>query len=191
MNGILVWEDGFVIDTSTGEVVDRIYDYGPLREKWETREYLSLKLRGRSELERGMKKLKRRLRRLVSLYNQAKKLEEAGFSVDYSRLKKHNYVDDPYGALENFKKMLEEETLQLLDKIIESLKNKEPTAFMRTLRARYVLAHMILTLARGGKIKHTSYEFTVSRTTYNRLSHIARKIYKKHKQLINQILQPT
>ncbi len=184
-SGYLVWdyERGEVICSSTGEVVDRIYDYGPTIMKPETRERLELELRSKPKRNH----LELRYSRDYRVYLEAEKRVRGKpwLVVDYDKLLKtrrfvktissHNTIR----ALDNIRRLGLERDLK---KVMELIETVEPSALSRTERARNALAYIVMSFLdkhRPPDPLETVEIFQISNTTYKRLERVAKRIYYK------------
>lgn len=89
----LIWDytHGEVVCMDTGEVVDRIYDYGPVHVGEEAREWARAEERKRLRrygyrADRELRRLKHRLRKHYRLLRLARSITSRGYMVDEERL---------------------------------------------------------------------------------------------------------
>ena len=198
--GQLVWDytRGEVVCMDTGEVVDRIYDYGPVHVGEEAREWARVEERKRLRrygyrADRELRRLKHRLRKHYRLLRLARSITSRGYMVDEERLLRQGrfvltvYSRKSIEVLDWFEK---KGLRPVLDRIIGVLGEVEPLAINRSIRGRYLLSYIVYELLRG------RYTFSyrdldglkplVSETTFNRLLRIARSIINKHKTLLEE-----
>ncbi len=192
-SGELVWDymRGEVICTTTGEVVDRIYDYGPVHEKPETIEQRQLLLRSRPRVNIVEKRYRRHLR----TYLVAERMIDGKpwLRIDYDKLfRTGRFIHTIRSrstdqALRNVREHGLEDKLR---SIIDLLHEIDPVAVSRTERAKLALAYIILNYIVEGHppdIGETVELFSISHTTYRRLERIARRLYGKLKTRVKAV----
>jgi hypothetical protein len=130
------YEEGYVVDAETGEVVERIYDYSPPSGDMEL-----------CEGKRGSRRaqvVSRRYYRNRSLYAKAKRLERKGFVIDYSRLFSVGFkwsLKRPSSIkLEQFFRELG--LLPELEEIIGEIGREAPHLLTRSRRAQLLIAYV-------------------------------------------------
>ncbi len=180
----LIWdyERGEVICSSTGEVVDKIYDYTPhpLHEKIEVIEQRQKLVRTRPKRNPVEKKYRKHL----LFYNKASRIIESKpwLTVDYDKLFKIGRFIKTLSSHSTNKALrnIEEKGIRRdLDKVIEIIKEVEPAAVSRTERAKYALAYIVLKLALTSnppEVAEVTRLFNISTTTYRRLERLAKRI---------------
>jgi len=133
------YQEGYVIDAETGEVVDRIYDCSPPRSRGEA-------AGAQSDSSRLVHKpVSQRYYRERRLYSKARRLEERGYVVDYARL-----------FTVGFKRSLKRSTSVLveqrfrelgilgeLEAIIKEIEDKAPHILARTRAAQLLIAYAL------------------------------------------------
>ena len=198
----LVWDytRGEVVCMDNGEVVDRIYDYGPVIRRKEAierervEELKRLRRYGyRADWE--LWRLRRRLRKRYKLLRLAKSITSRGYFVDYDKLfYVERFVFTVYSkrsveVLEWFEK---KDLRPVLDKIISVLGDREPIVFTRTIRGRYLLAYLVYEFLRGrdpGYNELDGLRIHISANTFRRLKKLARTIVIKHKPLLEEVVK--
>jgi|GEM_PF-1585280 len=198
----LVWDysTGEVICIENGEVIDKIYDYGPVIRRTEAieRERVEELKRFRRygyRADRELRRLKHRLRKRYKLLRLAKSITSRGYFVDYDKLfSMERFVFTIYskrsvGVLEWFEK---KDLRPVLDKIISVLGDREPIVFTRTIRGRYLLAYLVYEFLRGkdpGYNELDGLRIHISANTFRRLKKLARTIFIKHKPLLEKVVK--
>lgn len=184
-SGKIVWDyiRGEVICSSTGEVIDRIYDYGPIRERLETIEQRNLLLKNRPKTN----SIERRYRKHLRTYIVAQKMikDKPWLHVDYDKLFEtgkfiHTIRSKSTDqALKNVRRSgLEKKLKEMIDLIREI----DPVAVSRTERAKLALAYILLNYIEKNTppdIGETIAIFNISHTTYRRLERIARRLHSR------------
>ncbi|MEB3772528.1 MAG: hypothetical protein GSR82_02475, partial [Desulfurococcales archaeon] len=137
----LVWDysTGDVICAENGEVVDRIYDYGPVIRRTETIERERAEERKRLrrygyQADREFRRLKRRLWKHYRLLRLARSITSRGYLVDEERLlEQGRFVLTVYSKrTAEILGWLERKRLRpVLDRIIDVLGEVEPLAINR------------------------------------------------------------
>lgn len=184
-SGEIIWDydRGEVICSSTGEVIDRIYDYGPIHERPETIEQRHLLLKNRPRINI----VERRYRKHLRTYIIAERMirDKPWLHVDYDRLfETGKFIHTIRSrstdrALKNVKQNGLEKKLK---KILDLIKEIDPVAISRTERAKLALAYILLNYIEKNTppdIGETVSIFNISHTTYRRLDRIARRLYNK------------
>ena len=191
--GGFVWDYfcGEVVCVDSGEVVDRIYDYGPVYRGSDERDWVRRVDPGRL---REFWRLRRRLRRRQVFLRRARFFVERGYEVDYDRLLSNEkfvftvYSERTVKVLEWF----EERGLKpVLDKIIDILKDVEPVALSRTIRGRYLLAYIIYEILSGKDPVYSELgdlKTLVGGNTFGRLKKLAYSIVARHRSLLEEVV---
>ena len=194
----LIWDyrAGYVICRDTGEVVDRIYDYGPVYEKPETIERRRVEQRRRKRRNRSIDDVRSRLRRYLGLLRLAKSITSRGYViVDYNKLlESSKFVFTVYSrrslkALEWFKA---KHLLPVLDKIIDVVSDLEPRAMARTVRGRYILAYIVYEMIQGRDLSYRQLDglrHLISFNSFKKLRREARKIVMKHALILKEVIK--
>ena len=178
---ILIYDyrEGYVIDATTGEVVDRVYDYSPTGVCSE-----NCGGAGRpSRNSRAAQPVSYEYYRDRELYKKAKRLENLGFVVDYSTL-----------FSVGFKKALQKESsvrvewafketglLPELEGILREIEVKAPHVLTRSRRSLLVIAYAIREL-RAGRVPSYSespVRGLVREALFRRALGIALRLYKE------------
>ena len=184
-SGKIIWDyiRGEVICSSTGEVIDRIYDYGPVHEKLETIEQRNLLLKNRPRVNF----IKRRYRKHLRTYIVAERMikDKPWLHVDYDKLfetGKFIHTIRSKSTDRALKNVREKGLEEKLKRIIDLMKEIDPVAVSRTERAKLALAYILLNYIEKNSppdIGKTVSIFSISHTTYRRLERIARRLYNK------------
>lgn len=168
------YENGYIVDQDTGEVVGVIYDYDiPLRSEW-------IEERAVKEdraLEEAFNRRNRRLRRLCSAYREYRRYEERGFIVDWSRVFAGERVKTltrkaSLRAQDLFKEM---GLLKKLEEIVKSLDEEGYTSGLSK-RSRLILAYIIYKMMRGEKPTYRDVRNIVNNSRWYALLKKARSI---------------
>jgi len=194
----LVWDHftGDVICVDNGEVIDRIYDYGPVYEKPEVAERRLIELRRLyRRCSKDVRELQLKIKRHTRLLRLARSTTARGYLVDYDRLLGNGrlvltvYSRRSLGVLEWFRRR---GLLPVLDRIISVLSDLEPRAFSRTIRGRYMLAYMVYEMIRGRDPSYQQLDGLrgfISFTTFRRIKREAREIVAKHGSLLMGVIK--
>ncbi len=137
--GYLIWdyERGEVIDASTGEVVDRIFYYGPPRPRAEEEKPRRPRYSG------GRRDWVR-----YRLYRRGLELETRGYLVDYDKLfRQRRFIRTIYSELDlevirRLKRKLGYR-FRVVDRIVKLLEEDGFIVSGLTIRWRYILAYMV------------------------------------------------
>ncbi len=183
--GLLIYDEyrGELVCSRCGLVVDRVYDYGPLREREEVVERRELSLRGRPRGHAVAKKLRYKLR----LYRIGRQIEASrpGLIIDYNKAFRQGRFVNTVTSINtvNAKRVLEEKgVLEDLEEIVRIIMEVDPAAMARTYRSKLAIAYIVHYMLTKGKYpnpRDTSRIFHISLTTYKRLEKVADRIYRK------------
>ena len=184
-SGKIIWDyiRGEVICSSTGEVIDRIYDYGPVHERLETIEQRNLLLKNRPRVNF----IERRYRKHLRTYIVAERMikDKPWLHIDYDKLfetGKFIHTIRSKSTDRALKNVRESGLEEKLKRIVDLMKEIDPAAVSRTERARLALAYILLNYIEKNSppdIGKTVSIFSISHTTYRRLERIARRLYNK------------
>jgi hypothetical protein len=141
------YQEGYVIDAETGEVVDRIYDYSPPSRGAECSKSIERDAHQRREFKSSYERYKEHYR----VYREARRLEERGFVVDYSRLFTVGFKNSlrrrtSVAVEQRFREL---GLLDELNKIIEEIGEKAPHVLARSRRAQLLIAYALRELRAG------------------------------------------
>lgn len=188
--GELVWdyERGEVTCSRCGLVVDRIYDYGPPREKEETREREKLLERRKPRINRQLRRYRLYLRRYEKArrYVEGKPWLEIDYDLVLSTGKMINSIKSK-STLRAEKNIEEHGLWETINKTITLIEQVYPVALARTRRSKYALAYIVYNLREKHRLPsqdEVTEIFQVSTTSYKRLVKIAKTIVKLSKPVI-------
>ncbi len=172
------YEEGYVIDATTGEVVDRIYDYSPTGICPG-----GCGDAGRPSRNKQAKPVSYEYYRNMELYKKATRLENLGFVVDYERIftigfKKALQKESSIRVEWAFKEM---GLLPELEGILREIELKAPHVLTRSRRSLLVIAYAIREL-RAGRVPSYSespVRGLVREGLFRRALGIALRLYKE------------
>ena len=168
------YENGYIVDQGTGEVVGVIYDYDiPLQSEW-IEERGVKKDRG---VEEAFRRRSRELYRLYRAYREYRRFEERGFIVDWGKVFSGERVKTltrraSLQAQELFKGM---GLLKELEELVKELDEEGYTSGLSR-KSRLVLAYMVYKMMRGEKPVHRDVESFVTNSRWYALLKKARRI---------------
>ena len=167
------YQEGYVIDAETGEVVDRIYDCSPPRSR---EEVAGAQLSNGSRLVRLP--VSQKYYRERRLYSKARRLEERGYVVDYARL-----------FSVGFKRSLKRESsvkleqyfreLGILDELVQVLREIESTAphvLARSWRAQLLIAYAVRELRAGRRPRYAVVKGVVHDSLFRKAVEVAKQL---------------
>lgn len=188
--GYLVWDyfRGEVICSSTGEIVDKIYEYRDLdSNKYSNEENTSSFKKSSSRKTLGDKDLLKKYKEDLALYNKALRFirNKPWLTFDFEKLvTTRRFINTLYSkntvkTLNNVSRM---GLLTVLKKIISLIGEIEPSAICRTERTKLALAYIVFKSIMREEVdpKEVTSTFNISMTTYRRLEKIAKKILSKN-----------
>ncbi len=176
-----VWDyaSGFIVCVDTGEVVDRIYDYGGSRAH-------AMESRSRMGLLKARTGYSRNYRNYLALERLAKRLTKGKpwLTVNYVKLYEQGRLIKTITSLKSTSavgKVISGGIHVALDKVLEVIEEVEPAALARTERAKYALAYIVYLKALGKCMDFLELAemFNVSQATIKRLEEIANRVYSK------------
>ncbi|WFO75720.1 TFIIB-type zinc ribbon-containing protein [Desulfurococcaceae archaeon MEX13E-LK6-19] len=182
--GPLVWDyfRGEVICSTTGEVVDRIYDYSDTRSTNQEDTKITID----TTVINRHKNLLRDYRRNLKMYRKALSLikNRPWLQIDFDKVvETGKFVNTIYSkstlkALETVDKM---GISSILKKIIRFIEEIDPVAVSRTERTKLALAYMVYKKMKGEPVspKEVVEYFNISLTTYKRLEKLLKRIISK------------
>lgn len=174
------YENGYIIDQDTGEVIGVIYDYDiPLRSEWVEEQAV----RRDKAVEEAFSRRSKRLRKLCSIYREYRRYEERGFIVDWSKVFSGERVKTitrrtSLRAQELFKEM---GLLNKLEEIVKALDEEGYTSGLSK-RSRLVLAYIIYKAMLGEKPVHRDLKSVVTESRWYALLKKARRIMELIKE---------
>lgn len=175
--------EGYVIDASTGEVVDRIFDYSPqgyVSEGESVNRFVRRSCLGRRSVK-------------LRLYRKAKRFEERGFVVDYSRLFSSGFKRSVLHEKSVKAEVFFNHTglLGELEEVLREVGEKAPQLLTRSRRSQLVLAYVIRELKAGRKPRYRDVKGLVGDTTFRKILMVAQKYLERNGGLVNRVFENT
>jgi hypothetical protein len=142
------YQEGYVIDAETGEVVDRIFDYSPPSRGADT---CSRSVERDARQRREFKSSYERYKEHYRVYREARRLEERGFVVDYSRLFTVGFKNSlrRRASVAVEQRFRELGLLPELEEILEEVGERAPHVLARSRRAQLLIAYALRELRAG------------------------------------------
>jgi hypothetical protein len=172
------YQEGYVIDAETGEVVDRIYDYSPPSRGADTCPSVERDARQRREFKSSYERYKEHYR----VYREARRLEERGFVVDYSRLFTVGFKNSlrrrtSVAVEQRFREL---GLLDELNKIIEEIGERAPHVLARSRRAQLLIAYALRELRAGRRPSYSQcpVKDLVHESLFRATLKVAQRLYK-------------
>lgn len=187
--GYLVWDyfRGEVICSSTGEVIDKIYEYRDLGSNMYSDEENASNFKKTSRKTLGGKDLVKKYKEDLALYNKALRFirNKPWLTFDFDKLiTTRKFINTLYSrntvkTINNVSKM---GLLTILKKIVSLIGEIEPSAICRTERTKLALAYIVFKNIIREEVdpKEVINTFNISMTTYRRLEKVAKKILSKN-----------
>ena len=180
--GALVWEyrSGLVVCSSCGYVVDRIYDYGPLREDED--EIIWREIKTRRNPRRNPVKPQYRIH--MRLYHQAYSYvkNKPWLEIDYDKVFETGRLINTIksrATIDAERKISDRRLWRQVNKGIKYIEKTYPVALARSGRGKYALAYIVATYLEKGvypSVKEVVDTFNISETSYRRLIKLAKEI---------------
>ncbi|MEM4564900.1 MAG: hypothetical protein QXS73_06070 [Desulfurococcaceae archaeon] len=174
------YENGYIVDQGTGEVVGVIYDYDiPSHGEWVEEQVV----REDRAVEEEFNRRSRRLHKLRRAYVEYRRYEERGFIVDWSKVFSGERVKTltrriSLRAQELFKEM---GLLKELEEVVKALDEEGYTSGLSK-RSRLVLAYIIYKMMRGEKPVYRDVKNVVANSRWYALMKKAKRVM----ELINE-----
>ena len=166
--------EGYVIDAETGEVVDRIFDYSPPAHSTDHNTERPLNYNNNRLVHPALRGYYKNRR----LYAKARRLEERGFVVDYSRLFdvgfKRSVLHEKSVKAEIF--FNHAGLLAELEGIIREISERAPYLLARSRRGQLALAYVIKKMREGEKPRYRELRGIVSENAFRRALRAAEKL---------------
>jgi len=164
------YSEGYVINSSTGEVVDRIFDYSP--QAHHSIDHCADRSLNHSRLIHPVLRGYHKNRRL---YARARRLEEKGFVVDYNKLfdigfKKSVLHEKSVKAERLFNHL---GLLTELEEIIGEVSKRAPHLLARSRRGQLALAYVIRELRTSRRPRYSELRGIVSESAFRNILRIA------------------
>lgn len=181
-HGQLIWdyENGEVVCSSCGYVVDRIYYYGPPR--IDENEEIWREIRIKNNPRRN--NIVRKYRYHYKLYREVESYvkDKPWLEVDYDKIfetgKMINTIKSK-ATLEAEKNIENKKLWNMINRGVEYIKKIHPIALARSSRGKYALAYIVASQIEKGKLpslEEVVETFNISETSYRRLVKIAKEI---------------
>jgi hypothetical protein len=172
------YQEGYVIDAETGEVVERIYDYSPPSRGDACSRGAERDARQRREFKSSYERYKEHCR----VYREARRLEERGFVVDYSRLFTVGFKNSlrkrmSVAVEQRFREL---GLLPELEEILEEIGEKAPHVLARSRRAQLLIAYALRELRAGRRPSYSQspVKDLVHESLFRTALKIAQRLYK-------------
>ncbi|NAZ27464.1 MAG: TFIIB-type zinc ribbon-containing protein [Thermogladius sp.] len=177
---IWVYEEGVVVCSSCGLVVDRVFDYTPT---------FSLSEEKPKRRPAGVKGLDKRAYKIkLKLYSRAYKIsrERPWMVVDTDKVLETGRL---VHTVKSKASLLAEENIEregvrdYVEKGLEIISRENPALLARSLRGRYALAYMVAYASLSGEMPPEDFVvkvFNISSTSFKRLRSIVRGLQEKH-----------
>ncbi len=180
--GILVWDyqRGEVICSSCGLVVDRIYDYSPLRENEETITWRNIKIRNNPKKNKKLHEYKLHIRLYIKAQSYVK--DKPWLEIDYEKIfrtgKMINTIKSS-ATIRAEKNITDKKLWKQIEHGLRIIEEIHPVALARSGRGKYALAYIVSTYIHKNFFpgqKEVIEIFNISETSYKRLIKLAKKI---------------
>jgi hypothetical protein len=178
----LIWDyqSGYVIDSRTGEVIDRIYDYGPQRASEEEEIWRMIRTKKNPRTHPTVRKYRRHYSMYRELESRVK--DKPWLEIDYDRYLETGrmvHTIKSRASIEAERKIEERNLWGMINKGIEYIRRRNPVVLARSSRGKYALAYMVSYYLENKRLPRPDEVieiFNISETSYRRLLKIAHEI---------------